>query len=151
MPKGISDTELERLLYANSDDEIEEYDPIFSEDEESDREPEINDEESDVIECDSEVRQETFLAQEDNEIVPEVEVVNIFYKSKDGTQWSKIPYPQTRRSAKNIIKRTQGLTPYSSHISTEIEAFLLFLSDDIMEKIVVQTNRKAEEVSLFFC
>lgn len=150
MSKGLDSAELERLLYADSDDEMEECDITLSEDEESDREPEINDEVSDLIQWESEVRQETSVEQEENESVPEVGTETLSYKSKDGRQWSKIPFPQTRRSAKNIIKKKQGLTPYSSNFTTEIEALFLFLSDDIMEIIVVQTNRKTEEVSLFF-
>lgn len=150
MSKGINDAELERLLYAKSDDEMEEFDLILSEDEESDREPEINEEVSDLIQCESEVRQETSVGQDRTESVPKEGVGNPFYKSQDGTQWSRIPYPQTRRGTKNIIKNKQGLTPYSSSFTTEIESFLLFLSNDMMEIIVVQTNRKAEEVSSLF-
>ncbi|XP_050313063.1 uncharacterized protein LOC126748103 [Anthonomus grandis grandis] len=142
MSKGLSDAELERLLYADSDDEIGEFDVILSDDEESGGEPEINDEESDLIECESD-SQGTSVEQEQQE---SMDGGNLFYKSKYGTQWSKVPYPQTRRGAKDIIKNKQGITPYSSNFTTEIEAFLLFMSDNILNILVVQTNRKAEEV-----
>lgn len=150
MPKGLSDRELEQLLYEESDAEIEDA-IVFSDDEDSDREPEILETVSDVLEIDDEDCQELSAEQEHAENIPEEHDENeignhIIYKSKNGMQWSKIPYPQTRRGTSNIIRKKAGLTTYSSNFTTELEAFLLFFSEDLMEIIVVETNKKAEQV-----
>lgn len=64
--------------------------------------------------------------------------------SRDGTSWSQEPFSDKgRRLSKNILKKKPGLTVYSKQIKTPLDAFNLFITDEIIDIIVRETNAKA--------
>ncbi|CAG9840498.1 unnamed protein product [Diabrotica balteata] len=82
VPKELFKAKLEQLMFAKSDDELEDDVIVFSEGEDSDMEPEIIEKLSDVIEADNEnVQQIT------NQANVREEPVNESYLAKDGMHW----------------------------------------------------------------
>lgn len=68
------------------------------------------------------------------------------YTAKDGSVWSKIPYNcRVKRAKHNIYKIEPGLTPYSSTFTSKKEAFSLFFDEQMIDTIVLETNRKAQK------
>lgn len=65
------------------------------------------------------------------------------FTSKDGTLWCKRPVRGTKSTSKNIIRHGLGLTNYSKDFESIKETFFLFMSNEILEMIVVETNKKA--------
>lgn len=138
--KGLTDDEMLRIL--ESDDP--EFDSVINEETSSDLEDEDIvtevEEENDVIVVDQSIEK----TNPEEPTVSNSQGIPV-YKSKDGTEWSKIPgNTKVRRSKANIRRHALGLTNYSSDISSIKDAFLLFLSPDILNIIVTETNRKAQ-------
>jgi len=131
--RGLSDEELLRLLESD--------DIVPNEETASDLEDE------DIL---TEVEEENDLIVVDQSI-EEIEQTEIntndfsVYVSKDGSEWSKLrANTKVKRSIANIRRHVLGLTNYSNDISSMKNAFLLFLSEDILNIIVSETNRKAQ-------
>lgn len=134
-PKNL--TEEEMLMLLNNDDP--EFDDFLQED--SDEEIDhvsVDEDEDDEISGDS-------LDENDDEIDGTAKDIRT-YVAKDGTEWSKNPKNiKVRRSLTNILNIAPGLTAYSSGISSIRDAFLLFITPEIINIIVTETNRKATD------
>lgn len=71
------------------------------------------------------------------------------WKSKDGTEWLKVP-PQPKSSGRtpkqNIIHGIVGITPYAtSRIKDETSAFKLAFVDHTIKEMLLHTNQKGRE------
>lgn len=66
--------------------------------------------------------------------------------TKDGTQWSRKKPAPTRRLARNILITKPGITSFSSNITTLTDAFDLFISQEILDILIEETNRRAISV-----
>ncbi|XP_031328259.1 piggyBac transposable element-derived protein 4-like [Photinus pyralis] len=139
----LTDDELLRIL------ETEEFDYYFEND--LALEGAASDiEETDVVDENDEV--DDLLLIGDNEVDLVSESVseggeNLRYIAKDGSEWAKIPYvTRVKRAKHNIQKLPSGLTQYSSKFTSIKEAFDLFFSEDVINIILRETNRKAEFV-----
>ena len=65
---------------------------------------------------------------------------------KDGTYWSSTPSPQQRFRSHNVI-RSRLSTFLSSEVYTPKRAFELFISDNIVEEILLCTNLQGQRAS----
>ncbi|KAK9747532.1 hypothetical protein QE152_g5250 [Popillia japonica] len=63
--------------------------------------------------------------------------------TKDGTRWARNKPSVRRCPARNNLVKKLRLTGYSENIRTSTEAFELFVSDDILDVIIQETNRRA--------
>ena len=76
------------------------------------------------------------------------EVFSVFTR-REGlvAEWNTDPgRTQRRRDPVNILRENEGLgSDAARSIQTELDAFLLFFSDDILEEMVACTNEKLEE------
>ena len=60
--------------------------------------------------------------------------------SKDGTEWTLIPPSRARARARNIIKGPVSKVVYADHVIDKTTMFKLFITDDIVNQIVLHTN-----------
>lgn len=142
-PKNLTEDEMRALLYNDDDEDFDSVlDTVDPDEEFSDNEPEITDEVNDVVDlldCNTEPENASCVSSAENKLV---------YHSKNGTLWNKLPIKrQSRRSAVNVIKTKPGLTQYSSQFTTEEEAFRLFISNEMIDIIVTETNKKAAQIT----
>lgn len=137
----LTDEELLALL--ETDDYDSDFDDLALEGGSSDIE------ETDIVTETDEVDDVLQVSDTESENQPEdsshVESDYPTYISKDGNVWAKVPFAaRIKRRKWNIQKVPTGLTRYSSQFSTIKEAFELFFSQDILDVILSETNRKAE-------
>lgn len=144
-PKRLTDLELEAAVNIGLDDSDLE---VFDSDEDSDVEPEQIEEIEDIITTENDEPGLNINQFEDN-LGQDVEGSALYYTSKSGITWNKIPFRQKRRRVENIIRKKAGLTQYSCNISSELDSFLLFLTPEILDIIVTHTNIRAEQVIMF--
>lgn len=64
-------------------------------------------------------------------------------QARDGTIWSKIKPRLSRRPSRNILCEKPGRTAYGENFTTAAEAFHLFMSDEIVDVVIQETNRRA--------
>lgn len=143
-PARLTNDELE--MYANDEYDDPDFDNILrlvaETEEESDTEAEVIDTVEDVIE-NLENSDTTVNISEENDSYEEGVPI---YISKDNTKWRKTPFRAHRKNRNNIVRDKPGLTNYSANFETEAQAFSLFLTDELIDIIVRETNRKAEQV-----
>lgn len=140
--KQLTDEELDEFLNLSFDNVQSEL-----ESEDSDCEPEVVAYESDVITVENVGPEPGSSAVERGEILDRnMGEDNLYYCTKSNINWNKLPCKATRRRNQNIIKKKPGLNQYSCNISSELEAFQLFLTDEILELIVLYTNQRADQV-----
>ena len=112
---------------------------------------ESDDEEEDFIhriedEADEQESEEDESAEEEEPVDSESsdEDPAEYFRGCDGTKWFKGPPPTGRRNAANIL-RENGPKPARQTEQRAIEnTFALFVTDDMLEKIVQWTNKSAE-------
>ena len=112
---------------------------------------ESDDEEEDFIhriedEADEQESEEDESAEEEEPVDSESsdEDPAEYFRGRDGTKWFKGPPPTGRRNAANIL-RENGPKPARQTEQRTIEnTFALFVTDDMLEKIVQWTNKSAE-------
>lgn len=139
-PKALTEEEMEQFLNLGLDDvEFE----LVSED--SDCEPEIINREDDIVTMES-VEPGSSAFETGDAPDADLEGDNLCYQTKVNVAWNKLPFRATRRKNQNIIRKKPGLNQYSCNISSELEAFQLFLTDEILDLIVLHTNSKADQV-----
>ena len=63
--------------------------------------------------------------------------------SKDGTEWTLIPPSRARARARNIIKGPVSRVVYTDHVMDKTTMFKLFITDDIVDQIVLHTKVRA--------
>ncbi|CAH1957175.1 unnamed protein product [Acanthoscelides obtectus] len=80
------------------------------------------------------------VLDEDSEEEPTADQVEITRKEKNGHLWSSEPQYRTRTPRRNIVVRVPGPKGIAKNVSTELEAWKLFVSDDVINKIVLYTN-----------
>lgn len=69
------------------------------------------------------------------------------FVSNDGTQWILQPPPAAQARQANILRRQTGLTPLAQQANgSRLEVFQLFLTDPIIDQIVLHTNGEAIRV-----
>ena len=59
--------------------------------------------------------------------------------------WQEQPIQWTKTPERNILKKREGLTSYSKNANTHLEAFKLFISENISNVILTHTNHRANE------
>ena len=96
-----------------------------------------------------ETRSERILSGAVLQPLQQTEEVMVVSTRREGVvaEWTTNPgRTQLRRDPTNILRDTEGLASNAARcISTELDAFLLFFSEDIMQEIVNQTNEKLQE------
>ncbi|XP_049798172.1 uncharacterized protein LOC126226075 [Schistocerca nitens] len=131
-PKDLE--EVHRLLL---DDEvsIEDEDALAETDSETE----------DILETrsvDSDIDHE-FDEEENNEAQ---ETDEHYYFGKDGTKWRKVPWKATQTWPHNILTKLPGVVGDAKKMVTEIDCWCLFISNDILDLIVVNTNRRIADL-----
>jgi len=67
-------------------------------------------------------------------------------KAKDGMVWSSQPPPNRgRRRVQDIVREQSGITA-TARVTSILESFALFLTDEMIDIIVRETNREAQRV-----
>ena len=116
---------------------------VLSEDEnepdssESDTEEEIIEERSHSSDSEQSAEEKTDLSDDE---VSEISDFR-FYIGKDGqTIWISEPLPTHKTKAKNIIKILPGPKMNAKNTPKELDAFYLFITEDMLDDIVTNTN-----------
>lgn len=143
-PKQLTDEELEEFLSLSLDD-VE----VDLESEDSDCEPEIIEDEDDIVTMEN-IGPDISASESGDITDASLEGSDLYYQTKANINWNKLPFRSTRRRNENIIKKKPGLNQYSCNISSELDAFQLFLTDEILDIIILYTNNKAEQVKCCF-
>ena len=117
----------------------------------SDGEENVSDIEEDELEIqgsqnDGEDESDTTANEEEEEIAP----LNLAQRlnlgtltSPDGEIWQKEQPRGGRRPARNIIRNQPGPTPFAAaRLHDELSAFLLIFDNEMIETLVVETNRE---------
>lgn len=78
--------------------------------------------------------------EEDSNVNP---ISTTTFNLKSGLECFSCPPVLTRRLARNIVTASPELTTISQNISTIKEAFCLFITDDMIEDIILETSRIA--------
>jgi len=73
---------------------------------------------------------------------PAVSPANVVLSRKNGFSWSSEPPPSGRRREQDIIRSPAGITS-AGHVNSILEAYHLYLTPEIVDNIVLQTNREA--------
>ena len=73
---------------------------------------------------------------------PAVSPANVVLSGKNGFSWSSEPPPSGRRREQDIIRSPAGITS-AGHVNSILEAYHLYLTAEIVDNIVLQTNREA--------
>jgi len=81
--------------------------------------------------------------QTDNEDSSEDSSSMPTFISKDGTVWYKQPKKRKKSLMRNIIRHELGMTNSIKNFESMLEVFSLFITDDIIDIIVNETNNKA--------
>ena len=69
------------------------------------------------------------------------------WKGKDGSTWNKEP-PNLRRAAASNVIRTEGrVENIASPLDSPMDAAKLFLTDELLQKILRHTNDEGERVA----
>lgn len=66
--------------------------------------------------------------------------------SKDNIQWSTVPTPQGQLISRNILRQRPGPI-YSTSSLTAKEIFKCFISKEMCDIIIRETNRKGKEIT----
>ena len=120
---------------------------IMLSDEESDSEESVSDVDEDEREIqvphdggDEEEEDET----SEEELAPLTQRLNLGrLTSPNGEVWHEEPPRGGRRPARNILRNQPGPTPYAAaRLQNELSAFLLIFDNDMIETLVVETNRE---------
>ncbi|PSN58115.1 hypothetical protein C0J52_01014 [Blattella germanica] len=132
MQKLMTASDIEMaLLEVLSEDENE---PDSSE---SDTEEEIIEERSHSSDSEQSAEEKTDLSDDE---VSEISDFR-FYIGKDGqTIWISEPLPTHKTKAKNIIKILPGPKMNAKNTPKELDAFYLFITEDMLDDIVTNTN-----------
>ncbi|CAF1194033.1 unnamed protein product [Didymodactylos carnosus] len=69
------------------------------------------------------------------------------FLSKSGRRWTTLEPPKRKISQANIVKQRQGVGRRATNIQTLKEAFQLFITQDMVEIIVRETNNRARKVT----
>ncbi|KAK9754341.1 Transposase IS4 [Popillia japonica] len=101
-------------------------------------------------EQEAEVAEEEQMREQLQEIVENEEEVreNNVFVGKNGTRWSKIPPNKNLRSrSENIIIHLPGVKASARNAKSPIECFQLFIDEQMITDIVMNTNNKIVEKS----
>jgi hypothetical protein len=132
---------IREVLFANTSDIVD--DNWDGEESDSDSDFRISSNESDDTSADEYISEESNLSDSDAD--EHDALVNAQPRSieKRGISWCMEPsMGQGRTRASNILKTRPGST---TKVQTILEAFKLFFTDEILDEIVLQTNRYAEQ------
>lgn len=155
--KKLSEKELEEILLNLSDNE-DDVDVDKYTDSESDSEvdnysvaSELSDTQSEFEDIDannSANNSESNNANNDIETESDNQDEPIKFFGKDGTEWSRSAFPTGRARAHNIIKGSLSKVclPQGVLIEEPVDAFLLYINKQIVDKIVNYTNQEAIRV-----
>lgn len=129
----VTDEEIRNALEARDED--------YQDTNEQDSESKLSYRDDDIFEVNSDVDDEQeFSGPEDNVII-ESEAEETYF-GKDGTEWKSNPYAFGRLLSQKIVRgavHTIKLPP-GYHVVISIDAFTLFISDNIIKIIVNCTN-----------
>lgn len=67
------------------------------------------------------------------------------YKARSGHLWTNLPLPTSRTRARNLFREVAGLRGAAQDASTREECFDAYMTNDILQKIVLYTNKFAAE------
>ena len=70
---------------------------------------------------------------------------NVVLSGRNGFSWSTEPPPSGRRREQDIIRTPAGITS-AGHVNSILEAYHLYLTPEIVDNIVLQTNREARRI-----
>ncbi|KAF5275027.1 hypothetical protein FQA39_LY06964 [Lamprigera yunnana] len=118
--KYVTDEELQKII-EDSDFEIDET--LQSED--------------NVWESSSEEEDNVSMQEEHSD----TEQTSLNSENSDGFQWDSLPPKSSKRRAHNIVTSKTGLQNESDEIMSIKDAFLLFISNDMIGEILLHTNR----------
>ncbi|XP_056633358.1 uncharacterized protein LOC130442962 [Diorhabda sublineata] len=137
--KGLSDRELQEIIENLSDVDNEPYDINYSEWE--------SESEDDIVSVASEVPD---IQHDDNEGIENVtnEIQSLVFTGKDGTEWSHEPDRTGRTRACNIITTQlhKVRLPPGKLLEEPVDCFYLYMTNEVVEKIVNFTNSEATRV-----
>ena len=81
---------------------------------------------------------------ETNEVDSEAGENNILGKDKS-TVWYSKPLPEVRTPRKNVLKMPKNQTPFTAHVVSPTDAFLLYVNETMIQTTVDCTNREGEK------
>lgn len=116
---------------------------IEHEDEESESElSDLGSEDSDYLQVPEETQsaEESTTSDSDEDDVP-LSVTSTWFMGRDKvTKWQKSNNNRVRRQVQNILTEDSGVRRNGVGVTTFVQAWNLFITEDIIEKIVIHTN-----------
>lgn len=106
--------------------------------------PNANEEYSDAESVGS-IEIEEEYSDDDSETDEEEEASTDIYFGKDGTQWQSSPLPHGQTAAHNIMRQKPGPARCTKDL-TITETFKLIFTDEMLDIVLRQTNRKGKSV-----
>jgi hypothetical protein len=107
---------------------------------------------------------ESQTSEEDDEIdlenlkLDDDSTARSLYSSKSGITWSSIPSSSTKKNSSNDTNEKTGPTKFTENVSSIEDAFMCFMSEKIIQKILIYSNMerirnttssgKTEEISM---
>ncbi|CAF1503089.1 unnamed protein product [Rotaria sordida] len=97
---------------------------------------ETQDAESQTSEEDDEIDLENLKLDDDS-------TPKSLYSSKSGITWSSIPYPSKKAKSSNDTSEKAGPTKLTEDVSSIQDAFICFISEKIIQKILIYSNMES--------
>lgn len=140
--KGLSEKELFEMLMQSSDEEpdrdVTEDLSDVSDIDDAEPEPEINEEHPSFQELEEEAIDLPVQSEDEARSDGQSYEVN-------GRVWSTRAPKTSKSRSSNILREKKGLTNRSNNVSSIIDCFKLFFSEDLMEIVMKYTNKKARD------
>ena len=80
------------------------------------------------------------LLENDSAILDDDSAKTSLYSSKSGITWSSIPCSSTKRNSSNDTSEKPGPTKFTENVSSMEDAFMCFMSEEIIQKILIYSN-----------